>query len=297
MFKHLLVPLDGSALAESVLPAASAIALKEGARVTLLHLIERKAPQSVHGQKHLREPHDADEYLKKIAATRFPPGVKVETHVHNEAISRLVESIVLHAGELAPDLIVMCSHGGQDLHKLLFGSVAQQVMAHCALPLLLVPPEQDAKFPGIRSILVPLDGDAEHEHALDAAVELAEAFGAELMLLTIVPTMSTLSGQQSLIGSFLPGATKMTLELAEQGAHEYLERLAASINARKLTVKTLVKRGDPAAQIAAVAREINAGLIVQGTHGKVGTDAFWSGSVTPKVIRHAGLAVLLVPRR
>ena len=59
MLKHLLVPLDGSRLAEAALPAASFVAGRLGARVTLLHVIERDAPQEIHGERQLSEPEEA----------------------------------------------------------------------------------------------------------------------------------------------------------------------------------------------------------------------------------------------
>ena len=59
MFKHLLVPLDGSPLAEAALPAAAYLAQKLGASVTLLHVIEQDAPQEIHGERHLTDPDEA----------------------------------------------------------------------------------------------------------------------------------------------------------------------------------------------------------------------------------------------
>ena len=69
MFAHLLVPLDGSGLAETTLPYVRTLAhaYGNGARVTLLHLIERGAPSSVHGARHLTTVPEADAYLTEIA--------------------------------------------------------------------------------------------------------------------------------------------------------------------------------------------------------------------------------------
>ena len=63
MIKNLLVPLDGSSLAESVFPAVSSLARKINISVTLIHVIETDAPETVHGQRHLKSPDEAEHYL------------------------------------------------------------------------------------------------------------------------------------------------------------------------------------------------------------------------------------------
>lgn len=67
MFKHLLVPLDGSRLAESALLAAASLAQNLGASVTLIHIIECDAPVEVHSDRHLANPDEAVDYLKDIS--------------------------------------------------------------------------------------------------------------------------------------------------------------------------------------------------------------------------------------
>ena len=75
MFKHLLVPLDGSQLAEAALPAAAYLAQKLDATVTLVHIIEHDAPAEVHGERHLTNADEANAYLTEVARRAFPPGV------------------------------------------------------------------------------------------------------------------------------------------------------------------------------------------------------------------------------
>ena len=67
MFKNILVPLDGSSLAEVILPAARSLGGHLGARVTLLHVVEPSAPATIHGERHLGAAEEARDYLKKIA--------------------------------------------------------------------------------------------------------------------------------------------------------------------------------------------------------------------------------------
>jgi nucleotide-binding universal stress UspA family protein len=63
MFKRLLVPLDGSHLAEAALPAAAFLALKLNAVLTLVHIVERNAPEEIHGDRHLTNADEANAYL------------------------------------------------------------------------------------------------------------------------------------------------------------------------------------------------------------------------------------------
>ena len=73
----LLVPLDGSSLAESVLPSVGFLAKKLNTSVTLIHIIEKDAPEKVHGQQHLRLSKQAEKYLNNIAALEIFKNVKM----------------------------------------------------------------------------------------------------------------------------------------------------------------------------------------------------------------------------
>ena len=76
MFKHILVPLDGSHLAEAALAPAARIAGTLGAPVTLIHIIEQEAPREVHKDRHLTQADEAQAYLREVAARAFPSTVK-----------------------------------------------------------------------------------------------------------------------------------------------------------------------------------------------------------------------------
>jgi len=297
MFKHLLVPLDGSKLAEASLPAAVMLSQALGSTVTLLHIIEKDVSPEIHGDRHLTNNDEACKYLDEVAQKFFPPEIQVETHVHTEEVSDITGSIVDHTGEFAPDLIVMCTHGEGDLKEIMVGSIAQQVISRGKTPILLVKAGEAGAVPftSFKKILVPLDGKAEHEQCLPVAAGLAQVFSANLALLTVVHTLGTLPGERAATGWMLPGATRAILDLDEQTAEEYLEKQATEQRAHGLKVSTTVRRGDPAQQILAVAQAQGTDLIVLGTHGKGGMKAFWAGSVAPKVVVGAKSPLLLVP--
>jgi nucleotide-binding universal stress UspA family protein len=297
MFKHILVPLDGSHLAEQVLPSASFVALHTGAAVTLIHVIEEDAPSQIHGEKHLQTAEDAREYLGRMAATAFPPTVRVDTHVHTAEVKNVAKSIVEHVGEFAPDLIMMCAHGSGGLRDLLYGNIAQQVIATGHTPVMIIFPSVDTPAPDFScgNILVPLDGNPEHESGLPFAVSLAKGCGQQLYLLLVVPTLSTLKGARAATGTLLPASMSIMLDLDEENGAEYIKTKADAASRTGLDVTAEVARGDPVAVITEAAKKCDARLIVMGTHGHTGAGAFWAGSIAPRLSGQSHIPLLLVP--
>jgi nucleotide-binding universal stress UspA family protein len=297
MFKHLLIPLDGSHLAEAALAPAALLSEKFGAAVTLVHVIEKNAPQEVHGQRHLTGEDEACRYLGELTDKAFPPDARVEQHVHTEEVSDVARSITEHTAEFAPDLIIMCAHGGGGFRDLMVGSIAQQVIGMGKTPVLLLhPDENEQNSPtAFRRILVGLDGVPEHEKSLNLARELALKLRAELHLVNVVQTPETLKPEHAAASKLLPGTAQALLDMTEDYALEYLEEKAAALREEGLVVSSEVRRGDVPKQIVKAAEESSCDLIVLGTHGRSGMGAFWSGSVAPKVVGHTRIPLLLVP--
>jgi nucleotide-binding universal stress UspA family protein len=297
MFKHLLVPLDGSRLAEAALPAAACLAEYLGASITLIHIIERDASGEIHGERHLTTPANANAYLEEVARRALPADIHVARHVHTVGTADLPQSILDHVEELAPDLIVMCTHGSGGLRDFLFGNIAQQVIARGNTPVLLIRPKEKNVHEtfAVHRLLVPLDGDPAHAQGLPVAADLARLCGAELFLVFVVPTTGTLSGQEAATGRLLPSTMRAVLDLAQQDAAEYLAGQMTALQETGLTVKAAIRRGDPATAIVEAADAARADLIVLGTHGKAGMDAFWAGSISPKISGRSKLPLLLVP--
>jgi nucleotide-binding universal stress UspA family protein len=292
----ILVPLDGSRLAESVLPAAEAFARRFQAIFSLVHVIERNVPATVHGERHLAAVPEAAAYLETIAERLRSVGARVTCHVHEEEQENVALSIVEHADEIEASLILLCSHGRGGLRDLLFGSIAQQTLkwGHRSV-LLLHPPSGDAPTPfEPKHILVPLDGTAAHELALPMAMRLACGFDAELRLLLVIPTLSTLSPGQAAAGLRLPTTMRAVLELTEQSSREYLDEAGAQCLAEGARVAGEIVRGDPVPEIVAAAERSDADLVVLASHGRRGLDALFRGSVAPRVTGRTGRPLLLV---
>ena len=297
MFKHILVPIDGSLMAEAALPAAAFLAEKLGARVTLMHVVEKHAPEAVHGQPHLTNAGDAERYLKDVSGRCFSKRVRVECHVHTNHVDDVAGSIVAHADELQHDLVIMCSHGrGAALH-LFLGSIAQSVIARGSRPVLITHPTAEGTPPifSCRHILVPLDENPEHAQALPVSKELAKACGATLHLTYVIPDLTTLSGEKAVASRMLPGTTSRLLDLTTQDAEGHFRELEAGLRREGFEASAHVLRGDPASVILAAADLPEIDLVVLGTHGKTGMDAFWAGSVAHRICSQSKVPLLLIP--
>ncbi|HKV01402.1 MAG TPA: universal stress protein, partial [Ktedonobacteraceae bacterium] len=169
-----LVPLDGSRLAESVLPVVQQVASRFHAQVTLLHIVEKHPPTVIHGEPHLTSVAQAQAYLEEIATRLRSSAIPVEIHVHRDKEDDVARSIVQHSQEMNADLVIMCTHGHGGLRELLFGSNAQRALQLGTRSILLLFPREDGSAYSInfQRILVPLDGTASHEPALPIAITI-----------------------------------------------------------------------------------------------------------------------------
>ena len=144
MYKHILVPLDGSELAEGAIPHAAELAKAFKARITLLSVIE---PVSVYTQPGVvgpvvsvsmnmeEEVRNITVYLDSIADKLRREGVDVVRVVREgEAAAQICD----YAHDSRMDMIVMSTHGRSGLQRIVYGSVAEHVLHHARIPVLLV---------------------------------------------------------------------------------------------------------------------------------------------------------------
>jgi nucleotide-binding universal stress UspA family protein len=292
----MLVPLDGSALAEAVLPLVERLAAACDATVVLLHVLERSAPTTVHGDRHLTTLDQAENYLRETAARLEARGARIRTHAHEAPEGDVARSIVDHASEESADLIILCTHGRGRVRELLFGSIAQQVVRRGITPVLLARVARDREPLSFapRSILVPLDGTEGAEAALGPARGLAGLFGAGLHLVMVVPTVGTIRGDKAATAPWMPRATEAVLALEEREAAAYLEGLAEATRGLGFPVTTEIRRGEVSSSLVEETREPDTGLVVIATHGRSGLQAIWAGSVTARVLAQTRAPVLLL---
>jgi nucleotide-binding universal stress UspA family protein len=313
MIKQILVPLDGSQLGETALELASRVAVRMNASITFLHVIEKNAPAEVHGERHLSEVGEATAYLEEIAGRDILSGVPTRMHVHTAEVRDVARSIVEHAEEFAPDLIVMTTHGKRNARQMVVGTVAQQVIGLGRTPVLVVRPTEEASRPSAATaqagetaetqstteagslVLLPIDANPGHEGALPLACEYARALRSRIHLLITVPKVGDLRGSESAAALLSPSAMRVRLEMDFERADEYLRDRAAQVAKEGIPVTTECRRGDPANVIVELAGRAQAQVIILGTHGKAGSEAFWNESVAARVVTRAPIPVLLVP--
>jgi nucleotide-binding universal stress UspA family protein len=141
MYKRALVPLDGSMVAETIIPLILEIAGPLDMEVVLLRVVQPTPPVVIEGTRHIEVEDvearrlDAQEYLASLAAELRDKGVRVGTRVRRGLPS---EEIAAAAGEEGADLIAMSTHGRSGLGRLLFGSVAEAVLRHSEIPVFLM---------------------------------------------------------------------------------------------------------------------------------------------------------------
>jgi len=252
----------------------------------------KRAPR-LKSTKSVTQPVEANAYLEEVAKRAFPTKIEVKTHVHTAAVSNVAFSIVDHMPDLAYDLIVICTHGHGGVRDLLYGSIAQQVVAMGTIPLLAI----KTKNPSfeLKKILIPLDPDSIHDASLDVAEGLAKILEAELHLLSIIPTLSTLGDEQAAAGNLMPAATQAYLDLEVEEVKKDLQNHLEVLHKREIKANAEVARGDPAALIVKAAEQSGTDMIILSTHRKAGMGAFWARSVAPNVAKRTKTPLLLIP--
>jgi nucleotide-binding universal stress UspA family protein len=294
---RILVPLDGSELAERALPLAAELARRKGAALDLVHVHVPISADPIHVEglpvidehmRSLRRDHERV-YLERVRE-RLGSGLAASVVLLD---GRPAAALAAHARSADAWLIVMTTHGRGGLERAWLGSVADELARTSAVPLLLVRPEPGAETARFGRVCVPLDGSRTSEAILEHAVRLATvAEGAEIVLFEAV--------QPLLAAAWLPeGALAMAppqddLPGRERRAREYLESVARSLPSTSMRVRTRV---DTAASVAAAilkaAEEERADVIALATHGRSGLARMALGSVADKVVRGSRVAVLL----
>lgn len=296
--KRLLLPLDGSSSAERILAPAIAIAKKFKAEVVLVHLLEKQAPRTIHGEAHLHEAEAAREYLLALAASELFRDVKVSIHVHQESVEDLAQGIVSHAQELSTDLVLLTVHGITGFTGRFHGNIAQHTLFQGDAPVLFSKAEGALeKKTDFKRVLLPLDGDPEHEIVLPLVKDWARAYGAEVHLLRVVGTPMTLKEENRLSSLLSPRAAAEVSEIEAREARDYLERVGATLKAEGIEVKVAVEKGGVVSKIRSYLRGHQIDLLMLGSHANFGTEAFWNECVGAKLMNTLSVPMVIVPAR
>jgi nucleotide-binding universal stress UspA family protein len=292
MLESILVPLDGSPLAEAALPFASAVAARAGARLILVRTATYRTFFSDVAAEQVSVLIESEDYLDGIALGLRAKGVAVDIRVPlggSPAEWIVDESVSGHV-----DLVVMATHVRTGIDRWLRGSVAEAVVHRSMIPVMLVHGTADAqlaqRFETRRPILiVPLDGSDLADSALPVAGDLARATGARVVLLGVIPRSGQLvAGRAGAITTYSVGEHAAL----EADASAYLKSRAERI-ADVSDVETIVAYGEAASEISATAEQYAAAAVIMATHGRAGPIRSILGSVAGKVAHGTRIPVVV----
>jgi len=274
MINRILVPLDGSGLAERALPLAWGIASRTSSELLLLSAVVPQEPwagQARSDSNDSAEKAAANEYLEALAERLRTPKQKVRTVA---VTGRAVPAICSAAEASGCDLIVIATHGRSGAERWYVGSVAERVRHASRVPVLLVHAARETipQAATIEKILVPLDGSKLAEEVLPLAEELAQSLGATIVLQQVVPV--SVNGDVD-------------------KPKEYLLSIAHDFAAKGVDVETRVDSGLPTQTILEYADTNNVDLIAMTTHGHTASDRFVMGSVADAISRTVEIPCLV----
>lgn len=295
MFDKILLPLDGSKMAEMALPYGQELAEKLGSELLLFHVC---------GPEHHQLQHMHEVYLNSLAETlKHPAGkglpaeikvsTKIETGGAQENICTLVEKS--HIG-----LIVMTAIGASGLKiGKMIGSVADHICRTVPVAVLLVrpghPPLVEGKTPLIKRIVLTLDGSDLSKLALPVAEELALKMKVPVTLFQMAHIVMPGSDDPSSGAMF---NIRQLTDFAVEQVESDLNNLEKELKEKGLNVNHAAVAGTSAAdEIIDAVKKTGADLIVMSTHGRSGFTRWLLGNVAERVLRHADVPVLLVNAR
>ena len=191
MFNPILVPLDGSSLAESILPHVSIIAKVDSSEVILLRVLDKQFPthatETVDPFEWQIRKAEASAYLEQLAAQMVDSGLKTQTEILE---GNAAESIVEYAQLNDIPLIMLSSHGQSGITGWNVSSVVQKVILRARTSIMIVRSynlgSTELKELRYQRILVPLDGSQRAESILSRATAVARSQEAQVIIAHVV---------------------------------------------------------------------------------------------------------------
>ena len=311
MYPEIIVPLDGSELAEQVLPYTELFAGALAVPVELVQAFDilmtalRGSREYVTIRAHLerigreRAVQSLMPARQRLESAGCVVGIAVE-------LGQAADVIAAQAGIDPTALVMMSTHGRGGISPWALGSVADKVIHAIHNPLLMVRTAQPGQLAStaslVETVVVPLDGSALSELAIPHAVGVATALSANIVALRVTPTEGHYRHRINMIA--LPPGTAQTFHLATPS--ELLAEDAATAAAYLADVKNRIAAdhqveiatahivSDDAAQTIVERAGTRSSLVVMTTHGRSGLGRLMMGSVADRVIRHSNAPVLAI---
>lgn len=280
-YGRILVPTDMSDFATQAIRYAAVLQQRLGATITLLYADETFFPVDVleiplgyYLQKEPETRARLEEKLRQYAAEHLP-GAVVDTVVVEDAPAR---AIVQAAKARGADLIVMGTHGRQGWRRALLGSVTETVLHETDRPVITVTPGLfEGGDPAIRRIVCPVNFSYVARESLQHASSVAEAFGAELLVVYVAE-----------------GIQPPQLPEVEAAFSLWV---GPAVRARTRYRLSVIDGGDPAEAVLTTAFDAGADLLVLGAQHKFFSDATVLGTTTQRITRFARCPVMTVVRK
>ena len=301
MAGNIVVPLDGSALAEKALPLAAALATRSGEKLVLLRLVAETAEIEA-------ELKSARAYVEEVHREITHPDLdnRLEPNrVEVQVVPGNPEDLGPIISKLDATLVVMTTHGRTGLSRLIMGSVAKQTLAHLNVPVILIRPAdivdsqlpmelmyRSSELPGpehsyAAQMVVTLDGTPEAETVLQPAAALARALRFTLCLVRVVTPHHPITEGVNF-------ASVPDLEQRHYEAAQYLKGLQHSLTEQDVNCTSQVLTGEPDREIVDYAGQRGVVMLAMASHtrGKLGRLVL--GSVAEKVMSATHLPVMMV---
>lgn len=292
MYKTILVPLDGSPTSELALPMALSLARALAAQLVLTEVVHGSLGNgAVSHDSGIRAMDEAAAYLSAVATRLGDDGVDIQTTTpFGSAVAGILDAVELHQA----DMVVMTTHGRSGFSRLRHGSVAEAVLRHSPVPVLLVRAGEHITQPAFDqqpvTLLVPLDGSTFAEEALPPAIALAQALDATLTLVH-VQEPPVVRDDDILANKAKPVET---LDRHSADVETYVTQLSQQLRDMGVAVHAVVRSGEVVQALLEECWTVGASLIVMATHGRTGLPRAIYGSVALDILRHGTLPVLMV---
>ena len=289
----ILCPVDFSDGSRAAIRYAVAIAAHFGARLVLMTVEDPLLTEAIDlGTGVVWDPEETRKELRKFAARVIDPvGGNPLSVEYEVAVGKPAQEIIRRSRATPVDLVVMSTHGLTGVRKLFFGSTTERVLRETAVPVLATPPADPGAFAledaraVLRRMLVPLDLSEQSLRQVQVARAISEALKLPFIAAHVVePVRTPLAAKLQMSHIDLERRTR---------AEDALEELLATVP-RQLHPESLVVYGDSAEEIAKLARDRQAGLILIGLHGSPMLGPRM-GSVTYRVLCLAPALVLAIP--
>ena len=288
MYDNILVPLDGSKLAEVALPYAEELVIKFKARVTLLRVIEYTPEGVVPKEGVLALETIEQHYIEKLGQELINKDINARAEIR---VGNPTKEIRQFASQDNTDLIIMAARGRSNLRQWAPGNTADTVIRSANQSVLLIRVMENLhKFPKLHlleKVLVPLDGSKEAGIAVPYIEDLAIKLNMEVIFLMIVEKGYNVAPSDGDGAYRIYPLSMDMLESRKAKALEYLEGIAAGLRSKGIKVRCEATIGEAAKEIANLGDSASVDLVAMSVQGRF-------GSVANKFLREGNNHLLLI---